>query len=347
MILLLVSTTVLDCGCKSTGAFVSKYRGPAATVAFTPTEAGAPIDPAWLKPPADPFRLGPGDVLEIEVIGDGTTRATATVGPDGKIYYHLLPGVNVWGLTLQEARSTLEKGLAEYIKEPHVAVTLRSVESKRVWVLGRLNTPGIYSLAAPMTVLEAISKSGGLFTSRFSGTTEELADLHHSFFIRNSKPVAVDFYKLLREGDMSQNIYLQPDDLIYLPSALSKEVHVLGYVKTPKAVGFMDQVTLVSAISSAGGPITGADLSHIGIVRGPLTKPTIAVVDFGAILAGKSPDIKLEPRDIVYIPQAPYISASKYAGLIVETFIRTVAANEGGHAVTRNSSPVGVNVGIQ
>jgi protein involved in polysaccharide export with SLBB domain len=65
-----------------------------------------------------------------------------------------------------------------------------------------------------MTVLEAISKAGGLFTSRFSGTTEELADLHHSMLIRNGKPLAVDFNRLLREGDMSQNIYLRPNDYI-------------------------------------------------------------------------------------------------------------------------------------
>src|SRR5262245_60592867 len=62
------------------------------------------INPEWLKPPAEPFTLGPGDKLEIELLEDYTTRAIVPVGPDGKIYYSILPGIDVWGLTLSEAR---------------------------------------------------------------------------------------------------------------------------------------------------------------------------------------------------------------------------------------------------
>jgi len=327
--------------------FKSGLSGPVATQNFTKTSAGEPIDPAWRIAPKDAFRLGPGDVLEIEVIGDGASRATTTVGADGKIYYYLLPGQKVWGLTLAEIKALLDKQLLTYVRKPDVAITLRTVASKRVWVLGRLNSPGIYPLSAPMTVLEAVSRAGGLFTSRFSGTTEELADLRHSFLIRGGRPIAVDFHRLLREGDMSQNIYLQPDDYIYLPSALSKAVQVLGAVKTPKSIGFMDQVTLVSAISGAGGPGPGAQLSQVAIVRGSLTQPEIAVVDFSAIITGKQPDIILEPSDIVYVPVSSYQSLAKYAGLIAETFVRTVSANEGGNAVNGVSAPVKVNVGLQ
>jgi protein involved in polysaccharide export with SLBB domain len=333
-------------GCHSSRT--AKTKGtPAIAGDFSGTEAGTPIDPSWRKPPADVFRLGPGDELEIENIGDGATRAVTKVGADGKIYYYLLPGLRVWGLTLAETKTLLEKELLTYIRKPNVSITLRTVGSKRVWVLGRLNSPGIYPLTAPMTVLEAISRAGGLFTSRFSGTTEELADLHHSFLIRKGQPIAVDFYRLLREGDMSQNIYLQPDDYIYLPSALSKEVQVLGAVKSPKPVGFMDQVTLVSAVSNAGGTIESARLSEVAIVRGSLTKPQIAVADLGQILAGKKTDIKLEPGDIVYVPGAPTGSLAKYAGQIVETFVRTVSANEGGRAASSAAPPVGVNLGLQ
>jgi len=333
--------------CQSTAPQFKAGSGAKTAEGFTKTSTGEAINPAWRNAPKDAFRLGPGDALELEIIGDGTTRATTTVGADGKIYYYLLPGLNVSGLTLAETKALLDKQLLTYVRKPDVAITLRSVGSKRVWVLGRLNSPGIFPLSSPMTVVEAISRAGGLFTSRFSGTTEELADLHHSFLIRGGKPIAVDFNRLLREGDMSQNIYLQPDDYIYLPSALSKEVQVLGAVKAPKSVGFMDQVTLVSAVSSAGGPDVGAQLSKVAIVRGSLTQPEIAIVDFNAILGGKQPDIKLEPRDIVYVPKSSFESLSKYAGMIAETFIRTVSANEGGRAVSSTSAPVRVNVGLQ
>ena len=86
-------------------------------------------------------------------MGDLATRSTVTVGPDGKIYYYLLPGLDVWGLTLPEASARLGDELKKYIREkPVVSLTLRVVASQRVWVLGRINSPGIYTLAGPTTL---------------------------------------------------------------------------------------------------------------------------------------------------------------------------------------------------
>src|SRR6185436_8929776 len=70
------------------------------TNAFTAVSPLNPIQQEWLKPPADFFRLGPGDVLEVEIIGAKELPSTAMVGPDGKVYYSLLPGLFVWGLSL-------------------------------------------------------------------------------------------------------------------------------------------------------------------------------------------------------------------------------------------------------
>ena len=121
------------------------------------------FDPALLRPSADAFRLGPGDKLQIEVIGDANSSTSVTVGPDGKIYYYILPGIDVWGLTLAEARERLAGGLQHFMREkPIVAVTLRSTASQRVWVLGQVNTPGVFTLAGPTTLLEAVAEGGGL-----------------------------------------------------------------------------------------------------------------------------------------------------------------------------------------
>ena len=304
------------------------------------------IPAEWLQASTEPYRLGPGDRLDIEILGEGEGPSSTFVGPDGKIYFHLLPGLQVWGLTLDEAKALIEKEAAAYVKSPQAAITLRAVQSKRVWILGRVNTPGVYPLEAPMTIIEAITKAGGLFTSRFSGTTEELADLHHSFLIRRGQVIPVNFHQLLREGDTSQNIFLQPDDFIYLPSSLSSEVFVLGAVYQPRAVGFKDQVTLVSAVANARGPIKGAWLRHVAIVRGSLTAPQIAVVNYEAIVKGQATDVRLQPRDIVYVPFAPYDSLIGYANLVVNTFVRTVAANEGGRAVNPFYAKPGVSIPI-
>lgn len=338
----------LTIGCRTVGPTFAPRPGPSrAVIADFKTTEPEHIKPEWLKPPTEPFRLGPGDKIEIEILGISGTRTMTFVCPDGKIYYDLLPGIDVWGLSIQETKATMERELGAFYKRPQVVVNLRSVESKRVWVLGRLNKSGLYPLAQPMTVIEAISRAGGLFTSRFGGTTEELADLNHSFLIRKGEMLPVNFQKLLREGDTAQNIYLQPDDFIYLPSSLSKEVCVLGAVNSPRPIGFEDNMTVVSALAKALGPQPGAQLAKVAIVRGSLASPKIAIVDVNAILTGKETDIRLEPRDIIYVPFTPYRTLEKYAKMITDTFVRTVAANEGGHAAAPSFSGVGVSNPIQ
>jgi polysaccharide export outer membrane protein len=302
------------------------------------------LNPELLRPPTDPFTLGPGDHLEIEVLGDPQNRATVTLGPDGKVYFFLLPGVDLWGLTLAQAKERLEQELTKYQTGARIGLTLRGIESKRVWLLGRLNTAGVYPLGAPMSLLESISLAGGTFTT--AGAPDELADLQRSFVIREGQLLPVDFQRLLRGGDMSQNIYLKPDDFVYLPSALSQDIYVLGAVRSPLTIPHSGQATIVSAVASAGGTIKHAYLSHVAIVRGSLAEPKIAIVDYKDIIQGKAPDIRLEPRDIVYVPFTPYRTLVKYGELIVHTFVRAVAINEGSRAVSRNPIPVGVNIGV-
>jgi len=298
--------------------------------------------PELLRPNAAPFTLGPGDRLEIELLGIANSRATTSVGPDGKMYYYLLPGLDVWGLSLSDTRELLQRELAKYVADPQISVTLREVASKHVWLLGRLNRPGIYPMAAPMSLLEAIALAGGTASSTDVATVQDLADLRHSFVMRHGQSLPVNFYRLLREGDTSQNIYLEPDDFVYVPSALAQQVYVLGAVQAPRAVPYTEGMTLVSALANTAGATTvdwltpgtygvvaDAYLSHVAIVRGSLSEPQMSVVDYGAIIKGRARDVQLEPGDIVYVPNSPLSTLKRYLNTIVNTFITTVAANEG------------------
>lgn len=311
---------------------------------FVPVGEPLQIQPEMLQPPTKPFRLGPGDKIEIELVEVPQTGQVCNLMPDGYLYYHILPGFRAGGMTLAEVQGTLQQRMTQYYKNPQVSVILRGVVSRRVWVLGRVNTPGLYALENPMTVLEAISRAGGLFTSRFSGTTEELADLKHSFLVRQGQFIPVDFQRLLREGDLSQNIYLESGDYLYLPSALSTEVYILGAVRQPRAVGFKDQVTLVSAISAARGTVPGADTGHVVIVRGSLSTPKIAIVDLQSIITGKSPDVPLQPRDIVWVTKGPFERIEKYLRIILNTFVSTVAANEGARAGASGAGNINTSI---
>jgi len=334
-------------GAVLTGLTACRHTGPkfdplASLPDFVAVNETNAIRPEWRFPPKEPFRLGPGDRIEIEILGRTGSRTSTFVCPDGKIYYDLLPGLDVWSLTLRETKDLLDRELGAYYKHAQVVVSLQAVESKCVWVLGRLNRSGVFPLNQPMTVIEAVARAGGLFTSRMSGTTEELADLNHSFLIRGGQMVPVNFKKLLREGDTSQNIYLQPDDFLYLPSSLSREVYVLGAVNRPAPVGFMDNMTVLSVIAKALGPAPDARLGEVAIVRGALTDPKIALVNVRAIMKGRAPDVRLQPRDIVYVPLSPYRTIERYAKMVRDTFVRTVAANEGGHAGASGQGNIGV-----
>ena len=311
------------------------------------------VDPALLRAPTNLFTLGPGDKLEIELAEETNSLTTTVVGPDGKIYFGLLPGLDVWGLSLGQTRDLIEHELGKYIRgQPQVTVALRDVQSKRVWMLGRFQRPGIYNLSVPTTVLEAVAAAGG--AQSFSGQRqigqggplgEDLADLSRSFIVRKGKMLPVDFDALLDKGDLSQNIYLQPDDFIYFTPGWAKEVYVLGAVTQPQAVQYVKNMTLMQAISGAYGTVRDAYLAHVMIVRGSLTQPQVAVLNYYDIAKGKSPDVPLEPNDIVYVPLTPYRYLRKYLDTALNTFVSSVAINAGVRATQPPVSNVIIPVG--
>jgi protein involved in polysaccharide export with SLBB domain len=198
-------------------------------------------------------------------------------------------------------------------------------------------------MAAPITLLEAISMAGGTMSltsfrdQAAAGMSVELADLRHSFVIRQGKLLPVDFHRLYNEGDLSQNIYLQPDDFVYFPSATAGDVYVLGAVTQPQPVPYTENLTVAGAIASSFGTIKGAYLHHVAVVRGSMAQPQITIVDYKAVLRGEAPDLPLQPRDIVYVPFSPYRYLQHYAEVILNSFVSASAINAGSAAVTQQT----------
>ncbi|HUR44359.1 MAG TPA: polysaccharide biosynthesis/export family protein, partial [Candidatus Saccharimonadales bacterium] len=177
--------------------------------AFAALNSTNKLDPAWLKAPTEPLQLGPGDVIEVETVGEASSRSTLLIGPDGKIYYSVLPGISVWGLTLAETKALLEREASKLTRlKPELSVTLRTLGSQRIWVLGSVDKPGVYGLAGPTTLLEAISSVGGI-TSTPGSAIASAADLQNSFVLRDGKMLPLDMERLFERGDLSQNVYLR------------------------------------------------------------------------------------------------------------------------------------------
>lgn len=313
--------------------------GPAKDLTFKTVPMKRGSDPALLKPPSEPYILGPGDVVEIEIAEVPGTLARTFVMPDGMVYFNLAGGVMAEGLTQSGFAAKLTEALKKDYANPLVNVSLVEVRSRKYWILGRVFKPGIYPLRQPTTLLEAISASGGLFTSRFSGTTEELADLSNSIVVRDGDILPVDFNRLVREGDTSHNIYLYNNDLVYLPSAASRTVLLLGAVAAPQAVGYKDSLTLVDCVAQGKGPAKEAYLDQVVIVRGTLAEPKAAVVNLRAILTGKESNVVLQPGDIVWIPRRPLGVLENAVKLAFKDAARAAAATSGARAVGSEENP--------
>lgn len=318
------------------------------------------LEPSLLQPPASAFTLGPGDQIEIDQMDETNSHVDMTVGPDGKIYYNLLPGLEVWGMTLAQVSDAVQKGLSQFIREPpRVGVSLRAVESRRFWILGRVGTPGVYTMTNATTLLEAVAMAGGM--ASFTGVkdnggasaNDELADLRRSFIVRDGHTLPVDFQSLIVNGDLSQNVYVEPGDFIYLQSATAREVYVFGAVLNPNAIAYQNGMTMMGAIAAANGTAREAYLSHVAIVRGSLTEPRVAIVNYKDVLGGRVPDVLLQPSDIVFVPFEPYRYLVRYVNLIVNTFVSSAAIDGGILAVSPNVPtqtgvfiPVGSGVSI-
>ena len=355
ILLLLIPITFCALGCRHTRgpAFDPRPISAVESNAFAAIGLTNRINPAWLQPPSDPFRLGPGDVIEIETIGDTAPRSSLTVGPDGKVYYSLLTGASVWGLTLAETRALLQREMTRFARvTPEFVMNLKAVGSKRVWLLGAVPGAGVYPLATPTTLLEAISAAGGIPTAvsgaggvAATGSTsaDDGVDLQRSFVLREGHLLPVDFQRLLKQGDLSQNIYLQPDDFIFIPAASLPSIYVLGAVGAPNLVPYSGNTSLARVIISAGGTVKYAVVDKVVIIRGGLRQPRMAEVDYAAIVTGKTTDVRLEPGDIVYVPFSPFRRIGELAEGILDQLVSTIAVNYGIYVANPNGAPVGVS----
>ena len=158
------------------------------------------------------YKIGPQDVLRIDVWKEPDISRVIPVRPDGKISVPLLNDVQASGLTAMQLASSLHDGLSKYLNNPQVTVTVTETNSRRVYLTGEVTRPGALTLLPNMTVLQALASGGG-FT--------QFARLKNIYVMRteNGKQVKHPFnYKEVVKGNLAeQNILLQSGDVIVVP----------------------------------------------------------------------------------------------------------------------------------
>lgn len=261
------------------------------------------------------YRIGKGDILNITVynhpeltIPAGSMRSAQESGnwvhSDGTIFYPYIGKVEVEGKSVSEVRDIIAKRLATYIESPQVDVTVAGFRSQRVYVTGEVQQPGVLPVTnVPMTLIEAVSASGGL-TPEADWTTVTLT--------RNGTEQQFNLRELYQQGNTDQNILLQPNDVLHVARNDQNKVFVLGEVRQPKSYMMgRSGMTLAEALADAGGWFEAtADAEGVFVIRAanPATGRVAEVYQLNAKNATAlvlAEQFKLQQRDIVYVTAAP------------------------------------------
>jgi len=191
----------------------------AAGCAGTPTGNITPETPPAEEPASAEqvrlreFILGVGDTIEISVYRHDDLKRSVEIGLSGKTMYPLIGDVEVAGKGIFALRDELGERLSEYIVNPQVMVTVTSVGSYKILVLGEVMNPGVFVLDTDLSVMEAITRAGG--------ATDD-AKLKNVLLIsrrgEKSETASLDLKKAFKLGDLSEDRALDNGDIVYVPA---------------------------------------------------------------------------------------------------------------------------------
>jgi polysaccharide export outer membrane protein len=294
-------------------------------------EANADLE-KLLVPNPPPYAIGSGDVLSI-VVWDhpelaGNAMNPGNILPDasganasppgfvvdhqGRIQYPLIGMVGVEGLTEEQARALLTARLAKYLASPNVTLRVQSFRSKRVYIDGEVKSPGLQAINdIPMTLVEAINRSGGLLPS---------ADQSRIVLERGEQRYRINLRDLVQKGINPGSVMLAPGDVVRVHSRDESKVFVSGEVLTPKALTMHDgRLTLNEALGESGGisPLSG-DARQVYVVR--KTPERTRVFQLDARVAGSlamAESFELHPKDIVYVAATPLANWNRNLSLLI------------------------------
>lgn len=281
--------------------------------------------------------LGPGDVLSFHLFGSPLlTSEGVQVGPDGTVSYLEAENVVAAGLTVDELRERLDAELGRFRRAPQVFVTPVSYGSKKYYMMGTVVQKGVFPLDRSITVIEAVARARGFETGVSDGDTIDATDFSRSFLSRGGHRVPVDFERLFMHGDLSQNVTLEPNDYLYFPATSSGQIFVLGEVGLPGPVAYDAGVSALSAIVSRGGFTEKAWKAHVLVVRGSLDHPVAFKVDIDGALTGNAPNLALQPGDLVYVSDRPWIRAEELLDHAATAFVESAVVTWAGINVGPN-----------
>jgi polysaccharide export outer membrane protein len=260
------------------------------------------------------YRIGPGDVLSIGVLGLNEFDQTIRVSNSGKVHIPHLGILKVVDMTPSQLESAIAGKLAavDLVKEPWVQVRVVEYRAHPTYILGEVMQPGQFLIGDEMYVMDLISLAAGFnevaspvgyLYRRLIKTSESTGEA-----VKESNAeevVEINFQQLYDGSHPELNIKLRGGDVLYVPQRQENFYFVVGDVRTSGAfeIPSGQQVLTTQAIAKAGGPMKTAKMSKGMLMRyDPKGNRQEQAVDFKAILDGRRPDFPVMPNDIIFIP---------------------------------------------
>ena len=270
------------------------------------------------------YRLGPGDEVTIEVIGEEEIpRSPMPIGADGVIHAPLVGPVQVWGLDVGEVRALLTGRFRTYIHDPQVIVRVVKFGSQPVSVIGAVKRPGLHQLRGRKSLIEVLSMAGGLredaghvvkITRRREQGRIPLATARDDSSGRFSV-AAANIEDVMKANHPADNVIIEPNDVISVPRA--EMVYVIGAVG--RSGGFVlreqESISVLQALALAGGVDGTAAVRRARILRpapGGGEKLELPI-DLKSIMESNAEDVALQPEDILFVPNSSGKTAARRA----------------------------------
>jgi len=262
------------------------------------------------------YTLGSGDMVQITVMDELELSGLFRVSSLGKISYPYLENIDVKGMTVEDLNWYLTTKLKEdYLVNPIVTVSVKEYKSKKVFIQGEVDKPGVYYLREKSGVLNLLLEAGG--------TTEDASEeivilrstgIYDEDSAEEFEQIKVNLRELL-SGSMTQNVEIQRGDIIYIANASGGQfktegrfINIMGEVKNPGNYDYRLGFTVLNAILEAGGFTEYAAKNKVKVIKksGDKQKIVIAKLD-DLIKKGKmEEDILLNPGDLIIVPQSRF-----------------------------------------
>lgn len=241
---------------------------------------------------AGDYIIGDGDQLQVSVWGVPELSGPVRVRPDGKITLPAAGDVTATGMTPAQLSQQLGNVLTEFVKKPIVTVTVSEINNNKIYVAGRGGPAAVVNLPGRTTLFKFLCSLGTL----------ENADLRHAYLMRRGEKQRQDLHDLYVGGDLSKDLELQPEDVIFIPTNELSKVYVVGAVKQPMYIHFRDGMKVLDAILEAGGFTEFAKENNVVITRANNSKVRVKVKD---LMQGKenAQNVPLLPGDYVTVEE--------------------------------------------